>query len=118
MIPRTAQLSTKIISKTKHQKYLYGTLFIVLLIFIGKKEFKTVAFLSTLSFMPIFATHRGLFHRLWFIIFVTIGCWYWLSILFPALNVTFGYYALFFAAGAISHLWLDMGVKRMLRFRF
>ena len=101
--------------KSKSQKYLYSTFFVALLILIGKKEFKTVAFLSTLSCMPIFATHRGLFHRLWFVILITFICWCWLSMLLPAFTTTFSYYALFFVAGAISHLWLDMGVKRMLR---
>jgi LexA-binding, inner membrane-associated putative hydrolase len=102
--------------KSKSQKYLYGTFFLMLLVLIGKKDFKTVAYLSTLSFVPIFTTHRGLFHRLWFILLVTFGSWCWLSMLFPELTIAFAFYSFFFLAGAISHLWLDMGIKKMFRF--
>lgn len=104
--------------KSRSQKYLYAIILIALLVFIGKKEFKAIAALSVVSLLPIFANHRGLFHRLWFIIALPLGVWCWLSVLYPTSSLPFFYCTLFFIAGAISHLWLDMGFKKMLRPRF
>ncbi|MEX0940286.1 MAG: metal-dependent hydrolase [Candidatus Babeliales bacterium] len=101
--------------KSKSQKYLYSFLLLMVLVLIGKKQFKVVALLSAISFMPIFSNHRGLFHRLWFVIALPFGLWCWISILFPYLSTPLFYNMLFFIGGAISHLWLDMGLRKMLR---
>lgn len=99
--------------KSRSQKYLYGLFLIALLVCINKKNFDAVALMSVISLVPIFAKHRGLFHRWWFVVGLAILFWFWVTMLFPHASVAFFYYLLFFTAGAISHLWLDMGIKKM-----
>ncbi len=103
--------------KSTSQKYLYGILFISLLALIGKKKFYTVACIGMLSMIPIFSNHRGLFHRPWFVILLPFATWYWLSQSFPSMTMFLFCDMLFFIAGALSHLWLDMGFK-MFKVRF
>jgi len=103
--------------KSRSQKYLYVVLFIGILALIGKRKFYTVAFLSVLSMIPIFSNHRGLFHRLWFVIALPFSIWCWLSYGFPYASTILFYDMIFFIAGAISHLYLDMGMK-MFKLRF
>lgn len=101
--------------KSKSQKYWYCSIFVILLAFIGRKKLTTVAYLSVFSFLPLFTNHRGLFHRLWFILSLSVSAWFWLAYLFPEAKNFIFYDIVFFTAGVLSHLYLDMGIK-MLRF--
>ena len=103
--------------KSKSQKYWYGFVFFFLLVFIGRKKLYTVACISIISMLPLFSNHRGLFHRPWFVIALPLCFWYWLSCLMPNAKHILLYDTLFFIAGALSHLYLDMG-KKMFKLRF
>jgi hypothetical protein len=103
--------------KSTSQKYVYSILFVALIVSVGKKQLHQVAFLGALSILPAFFNHRGLFHRLWFVVLFPLLVWCWLSYAFPASKMILFYDMLFFIAGAISHLWLDMKTK-MFKVRF
>src|SRR5579872_6581996 len=54
--------------KSRGQKYFY---WIILAVIIGvslEKRFDLLIAVSICSIIPMLATHRGLFHRLWFIV--------------------------------------------------
>jgi membrane-bound metal-dependent hydrolase YbcI (DUF457 family) len=70
---------------------------------------------SLLSLTPLLVNHRGIFHRLWFVICVPVGGALLLGIAMPAYAEMALWDSFFFVLGAVSHLWLDLGVRRMLR---
>ena len=71
--------------------------------------------LSIMWILPYLATHRGTFHRVWFVVLAPLGLAYFLGLHFPSYTRIFYYDAAFFITGALSHLWLDLGFKRMIR---
>ncbi len=101
--------------KSKGQKWIYWFLLLVLIALIGKGRLDVVAFLSVLSVTPMLVNHRGLFHRLWFVVCIPLCAWYIASLSFPFIKQTLLFDTLFFIAGAVSHLWLDMGLRKMFR---
>ena len=102
--------------KSKGQKYFYWFIFFILLFLAHKKRFDILVLVSLISIVPMLVKHRGLFHRTWFIIGMPLSMWYIISCQFPAYHTQLFCDVIFFIAGALSHLWLDMGIKRMLRF--
>lgn len=104
-------------TKSKGQKIFYKTLVVVFLILLLKQCFTAIIFLSILSFLPLVVRHRGLCHELWFVIGVplvvagSVGCY------FPKFSSLAWWDAFFFIVGAVSHLYLDFGFKRMMKIR-
>ncbi len=101
--------------KSKGQKYFYWMILILLLILTYTKRFIPLAIISIISTIPLISKHRGLFHRAWFVIAAPLGTWYVLSMHYPAIKMALLFDMLFFIAGALSHLWLDMGLKKMIK---
>ncbi len=101
-------------TKSKIQKWIYYPLFFVIIVAIFTKNWILLSFVSVIAFIPIIANHRGITHKLWFVVLVPLAP---LSIFH--FNKTFLTYAfscyLFFVIGAISHLLLDFGPKRLFR---
>lgn len=104
-------------TKSKGQKWFYRILFCALIGLLFLKQFVAFAVLALLIGLPLIVDHRGLFHRLWFIALLVIAAlaaldWYHII---PAHNAVLP--ALFFIAGAASHLMLDIGGVRFFRGR-
>jgi len=101
--------------KSKGQKLFYRTMFGITLLLILKQRFELLILVMVLSFIPLLVRHRGIFHNFWFIMMLvgTVTCT--LTIYYPAHAHIITTDALFFITGIISHLWLDLGLKRMLR---
>jgi membrane-bound metal-dependent hydrolase YbcI (DUF457 family) len=102
-------------TKSKGQKYFYSLLFVVCIALVIFKRFKIIALLACLCMIPLLVNHRGLLHRAWFLIglpvaLAFIGC-QWM----PTCADAFACNALFFIVGALSHVWLDVGIVRMFR---
>ena len=105
-------------TKSKIQKYLYLFLFLTIIVTILFKNWILLSLLSFIAFIPLLVNHRGLTHKLWFIITIPFAIpilifSYDRSLLIPAVTSY-----LFFVAGAISHLILDFGFKRTFSFLF
>lgn len=99
-------------TKSKGQKWFYRTLFLVLITLLLLKRFALFIAFSLMASLPLIVNHRGLFHRLWFVVFVPLVVaatfdWYKVTPFDDALIASF-----FFIAGAVSHLVLDFGLKR------
>jgi len=101
--------------KSKGQKYFYWGIALVFGILIAMQQFKLLAACSICSVLPMLVNHRGLFHRVWFIIAVPFGCWVIISSYYPLYTQSLFFYAMFFTIGAFSHVWLDLGLRQMLR---
>lgn len=102
-------------TKSKGQKLFYWLLFPLFACLFICQLYNQLFVLSCISLLPMMVRHRGLFHKFWFIIILTTFFIAILSSLFPAYTSQILLDALFFCAGAFSHLWLDLGFRRMLR---
>lgn len=101
--------------KSKGQKLFYWALFpLVVSLFICQR-YTHLFVISSIALLPMMTRHRGLFHKLWFIMLITALFVILLTTWFPAYTKTILFDTLFFIVGVISHLWLDLGLRRMLR---
>ncbi len=103
--------------KSKGQNLFYWLLLGLLLYFFYKKEFVTLAYVAIVATLPMLVKHRGVFHNMWFLIAALGTLSYVLMGYLPNHDQKIILHMIFFVAGAISHLWLDLGFVRMLRFR-
>ncbi len=103
--------------KSRGQKYFYRVILLVMIFLIIQRQFSLLATSSVMAVTPMLVRHRGIFHRLWFVILLPLTIWYIVSLSVPTISTILLFDILFFIAGAISHLWLDFGFWRMLRFR-
>ena len=101
--------------KSKGQKYFYWVILLAVITIIMQRRFEWLAIVSVLSVVPMLVRHRGIFHRLWFVIALPMALWFGTSFYFPVVAKQLFFQTLFFIAGAISHLWLDLGFRRMVR---
>jgi len=101
--------------KSKGQKLFYLGL-IPIYIFLLLKGFVLSALLVAFAaFIPLISHHRGLFHSWWFLMILPSSIAIALISYFPAMKFDVLVLLLFFIAGALSHLWLDFGLKKMFR---
>lgn len=101
--------------KSKGQNYFYWVILFALIVTILQRSFEWLAIVSVLSIVPMLVRHRGLFHRVSFIIALPMSIWLGVNYYFPAITYVVFFNVLFFIAGAISHVWLDVGFRRMLK---
>lgn len=101
--------------KSKGQKLFYWILLIIFVFLMLRKHFEILAVLSIVAITPLLVKHRGVFHRLWFVVSIPALAAFCLSMYVPTYASIIFFDTIFFIAGAISHLWLDMGFKRMFR---
>lgn len=102
--------------KSKGQKIFYRCFFFVALFLVLNCRFFALSLLSLLAFFPLMVRHRGICHRLWFVVGIPASAVFLCNIFFPHYYMLIFWDAIFFMIGAISHLWLDLGLKKMLRF--
>ncbi len=103
--------------KSRGQKYFYRIVLLLFSILIIQKQFELLAFGSIIATIPMLVRHRGIFHRLWFVVLMPMLIWALVALSTPELSTTVWYDVLFFIVGAISHLWLDLGIHRMIRWK-
>lgn len=102
-------------TKSKGQKLFYLLLTVALLVFIVRRQFKIVAGIALVCMLPLLSKHRGIFHHFWFILAIVFIAVLYLVTWYPAAATRIIYDAAFFILGVMSHLYLDVGIKRMLR---
>jgi len=104
-------------TKSRGQRYFYYSIFCILIFCALYKKYQACSCISIVSFLPLLVPHRGLCHRLWFVIVVPLTVWFLCYVyVSTAYARLYSLNILFFIAGAISHLWLDLGFRRMFRF--
>ena len=102
--------------KSKGHNIFYLAMIPLLVFLIAQSRFQLAAVLAVTSLLPLVAQHRGLFHRLWFLLIIA-GAIVLVVPTYTGISPnTLRLDVLFFLAGAISHLWLDLGFAKMLQF--
>jgi hypothetical protein len=99
--------------KSKGQKYFYLIVLCGLVLLFVQEKLETLAWCSIISLAPILVRHRGLFHQVWFVIIMPLSIWILLSCFAPVYKNALLYDILFFIGGALSHLWLDLGIRKL-----
>jgi membrane-bound metal-dependent hydrolase YbcI (DUF457 family) len=102
--------------KSRGQNYFYKFLLVILAFLLLQGSIQLFIVLSILAFIPMLVRHRGLFHQLWFIISFPLFVVMVLSAYFPQYGTILLFDVFFFIVGAISHLWLDLGMRKMMGF--
>jgi len=102
--------------KSKGQKYFYWVVLGVVLFFIHQQWYELLGVTAVCSVVPMLVQHRGLFHKAWFVVGAPALIYCVLSFYFPAIAQVALYDTFFFVLGALSHLYFDVGFKRMFRF--
>jgi len=100
-------------TKSRIQKIVYYPLFVIIIYAIFVQKWALASLISVLAFIPVLANHRRLTHKRWFVITIPLS----IPILIYHFNQQFLIESfisyLFFVFGAISHLLLDFGIKRI-----
>jgi hypothetical protein len=99
--------------KSKGQKLFYSIALLVLCLFLYYERTDLFIGLSLLAVVPLLVKHRGLFHQVWFLIFISITT----GLLIGSFHANFSVWAmknaLFFLAGTLSHIFLDKVITRL-----
>jgi len=103
--------------KSKSQKLFYLLLLTAAWTIHIEQRYDLLPAIGVATFLPLLVKHRGIFHRLWFILLASYAIWRTGSTICPDLSRTLQFDMFFFVAGAISHLYLDFGIHRMFRVR-
>lgn len=101
--------------KSKGQKYFYWVIFGLALFLLLKRKIKIAVALTVFSLLPMLCKHRGIFHRAWFVVLLICTATVLLILNFPNCQRLIAFDALFFTIGALSHLWLDLGLRGLFR---
>lgn len=101
--------------KSKGQKLFYWIALLLALVLLLRNHTQALIILAFICIVPILVRHRGTFHRMWFVIFVPLLGAIFLCSYMPGCSRIIMFDTIFFIVGALSHLWLDLGLRRMLR---
>lgn len=101
--------------KSKGQNYFYWFIFWLLIFLAFMQQWRLIALVSIISIIPLLVHHRGICHRVWFVVGVPMTIALILSCYVPLCTNHLFYNAGFFVIGALSHIWLDLGLRKMLR---
>lgn len=93
--------------KSKGQKIFYVVALLALSYFLYYQRIDLFIASSLLIFIPLLVKHRGIFHQLWFLIFISTAIAFLIGRFHEAYSVWAMKNALFFLAGAVSHIILD-----------
>lgn len=104
-------------TKSKGQRIFYFLAVITLGVLLARAFYKTAFCFGFLTCMPLVSAHRGIFHRLPFLLCLVLILAYGAWMVYPQQGLRIYFAASFFFAGIISHLLLDFGLKRVLSFK-
>lgn len=100
-------------TKSKGQKYFYFATLLFFIFLAVRKQFEMATCCSFMIMTPLLVNHRGVFHNPLLVIIVPLCAWAVIHSLVPKVSYRFFLDILFFIAGALSHIWLDLGTSQM-----
>lgn len=103
--------------KSKGQKLFYRIILGLFVYFFYNKQYVTLSYIAIAATLPLLVKHRGIFHNIWFLLGTLSALSYVLMCCMPHYDKRIILHMIFFMGGIVSHLWLDLGFVRMLRFR-
>ncbi len=104
-------------TKSKAQLWCYRIIFFAMIYLVLQSSYFALAIVSLLSMLPMIVHHRGIFHRLGFITLCLMIILFACYLMVPKQLLRSFYYIFFFWMGIISHLGLDFGFVRLLKFK-
>lgn len=105
-------------TKSKGRAVFYRLFIGALLILFVFKWWNVLAMVIAIAVLAMLAPHRAIFHNMWFIVSMVIGAVLFASTISPAYSKIVMMDGLFFLIGAASHVFLDVGWRRFLQFRW
>ncbi len=102
--------------KSKGQKVFYSLLLLFLLYCLYMQKWIIFTSLSLLGIVPMLVRHRGLFHQIWFLLFLTLVMMVCMSSLQKSYSAILLANCCFFFAGCLSHVVLDRVYSKVKRF--
>jgi LexA-binding, inner membrane-associated putative hydrolase len=101
--------------KSKGQKWFYWLLLVLFLYLFACRSYFILSIFGIIALVPMLVRHRGLFHKAWFILLIGATIVMLTAAVAPSYVTRVSFDLFFFLIGAFSHLWLDFGFRRMLR---
>ena len=105
-------------TKSKGQLIFYKVISFLLLFLLWKQKMIAFIWLSLIAFVPLMVHHRGLFHKLWFVLLLPFIVALLLATYAGCYQTHVVINGLFFSLGAVSHIVLDRGVSWFKRPKF
>jgi hypothetical protein len=102
-------------TKSKGQRIFYRALIPIMIYFVVMQRYKMVFFLACVGLWPAIANHRGIFHNPLFIVILSAFMALCITHFSPCYAKTAQWDAFFFCIGALSHVILDVGMKRFFK---
>lgn len=102
--------------KSKGQKLFYRIVVVCALFFSIQQWWQALSILGVIALFPQLCNHRGVFHEPWFLLAVPLSCFVVAQCCIPVYASIVFWDCIFFTAGAFSHIYLDRGIKGILRF--
>lgn len=103
-------------TKSKGQKLFYRGIVVCALFFLVQQQWTALGILASIAVFPQLCNHRGVFHEPWFLLAVPACGFLCVKYCWPTYSTIVLWDAVFFAVGAFSHIFLDRGIKGILRF--
>lgn len=97
---------------SKGRKYFYYLATVIVGWAIYQHHFELLAAMSIFCIFPNLIRHRGITHQLWFVIAFPLVVWVGIHLYFPHASKEAWLDMIFFVAGAVSHLLLDLGLRK------
>lgn len=102
-------------TKSKGQKYFYYTIGALAFVLIIASNYVLATYLLLLALIPLIIRHRGITHSVPVMTSMCVLLAVIASIQAPLYGAVVARALLFFWIGIISHIWLDLGFRRMFR---
>lgn len=102
-------------TKSKGQYLFYYAVAALLIFLFVHQCYELTAVCGILALVPLLVPHRGLFHETWFVILLPVAIAGIVIYCAPKYVTSIMVDTLFFIIGALSHLCLDRGIKRVFK---
>ena len=99
--------------KSKGQKFFYGIMAPAYIFLFARGQLVLCFVVGLCALLPVMSSHRGLFHRWWFILAFASLWGIAVARMFPHYADQAALGTIFFMLGSLSHLWLDFGPIKM-----
>jgi len=100
--------------KSKGQRFFFSIMAPLYIFLFMREQYALCGSVALVALLPTFVSHRGIFHRSWFILAIACMSGIAITSIFPAHREFIKIGTIVFIFGALSHLLLDFGFYGML----
>ncbi|HBL98580.1 TPA: hypothetical protein DDZ86_02965 [Candidatus Dependentiae bacterium] len=99
------------------RRFFYALLLLFILISLLMKSVLIAICCTAVGLLASISRHRGIFHNLYFLFFLTAALCGWLVNVIPEFRLEVVWAGVFFFLGCFSHLFMDFGWRRTFAWR-